>query len=75
MTEDHLEQEALGWWPMSATRIATARTSPRTPRPRNAPTSLALGELPATYDKAINSVQTSFYDPALAAKAKLRVEV
>jgi hypothetical protein len=38
-------------------------------------TSLALGELPATYDKAINSVQTSFYDPALAAKAKLRVEV
>ena len=37
--------------------------------------SLALGELPAKYDKAINSVRTSFYNPALAAKAKLRVEV
>lgn len=34
-----------------------------------------LIELPAKYDKAINSVRTSFYNPALAAKAKLRVEV
>ena len=34
-----------------------------------------LVELPAKYDKAINSVRTSFYNPALAAKAKLRVEV
>ena len=37
--------------------------------------SLALRDLPAKYDKAINSVRTSFYNPALAAKAKLRVEV
>ena len=37
--------------------------------------SVALRELPAKYDKAINSVRTSFYNPALAAKAKLRVEV
>ena len=70
MTEDHLEQETLGW-------LADVGYTHRygRPQPRNAPTSLALGELPATYDKAINSVQTSFYDPALAAKAKLRVEV
>ena len=36
---------------------------------------VALRDLPAKYDKAINSVRTSFYNQALAAKAKLRVEV
>lgn len=37
--------------------------------------SVALRDLPAKYDEAIKSVRTSFYNPALAAKAKLRVEV
>ncbi len=37
--------------------------------------SLALRDLPAKYDKAINSVRTSFYNPALAAKASTRVQL
>lgn len=37
--------------------------------------SVALRELPAKYDKAISSVRKSFYNSALAEKAKLRVEV
>ena len=37
--------------------------------------SVALRNLPAKYDKAINSVRTSFYNPALAAKASTRVQL
>lgn len=34
-----------------------------------------LFKLPASYDKAINSVRTSFYNPAMAAKASTRVSI
>ena len=34
-----------------------------------------LFKLPASYDKAINSVRTSFYNPATAAKASTRVRI
>lgn len=37
--------------------------------------SVALRDLPAKYDKAINSVRSSFYNGTLAERAKLRVEV
>lgn len=35
----------------------------------------ALTDLTPKFDKAITSVRNSFYNPAIAAKAKLRVEI
>lgn len=37
--------------------------------------SVALRELAPKFDKAINSVKSSFYNPALAAKASTRVQL
>jgi len=37
--------------------------------------SVALRELAPKFDKAIGSVRSSFYNPALAAKASTRVQI